>query len=52
MSSMPSFTINRVGRSVMLALATATALVSFSTLAQDTAPAPTDEELERIRVNT
>lgn len=51
MSSMPSFTINRVGRSVMLALATATALVSFSTLAQDTAPAPTDEELERIAVS-
>jgi len=51
MSSMPSFTINRVGRSVMLALATATALVSFSPLAQDTAPAPTDEELERIAVS-
>lgn len=53
MSSMQKFTISRVGRSVLLALSTTTALVSLSAIAQDTtAPTLTEQEdVERISVS-
>lgn len=53
MSSMQKFNFSRVGRSVLLALSTATALISLSALAQDTAEPATqsDEDVERISVS-
>ena len=50
MSSMQKFNFSRVGRSVLLALSTATALVSFGALAQDTTEpaAQSEEDVERI----
>lgn len=53
MSSMQKFTFSRVGRSVLLALSTATALVSLSAVAQDTASqaTPNDADVERIAVS-
>ena len=53
MSSMQKFNFSRVGRSVLLALSTATALVSFGALAQDTAEpaAQSEEDVERISVS-
>lgn len=53
MSSMQKFNFSRVGRSVLLALSTATALVTLSTAAQDTPPAQDqqEEDVERISVS-
>ncbi|MDP5188545.1 TonB-dependent receptor domain-containing protein [Rheinheimera baltica] len=53
MSSMQKFNFSRVGRSVLLALSTATALVSLGAVAQDaTEPAPQSEaDVERISVS-
>lgn len=53
MSSMQKFNFSRVGRSVLLALSTATALVSLNALAQDnqTQPATAEEDVERISVS-
>ena len=53
MSSMQKFSFSRVGRSVLLALSTTTALMSLSALAQDTAePTQTEQEdVERIAVS-
>ena len=53
MSSIQKFSFSRVGRSVLLALGTTTAMMSLNTIAQDT-PAPTQaeqEEVERISVS-
>lgn len=53
MSSMQKFNFSRVGRSVLLALSTATALVSLNAVAQDnqTQPATAEEDVERISVS-
>lgn len=53
MSSIQKFNFSRVGRSVLLALSTATALVSLSTIAQQTPAAPLQDEadVERISVS-
>jgi len=53
MSSMQKFNFSRVGRSVLLALSTATSLISLSALAQDTTEPATqsDEDVERISVS-
>ena len=53
MSSMQKFNFSRVGRSVLLALSTATALVSLGALAQDTTEpvAQSEEDVERISVS-
>ena len=53
MSSMQKFNFSRVGRSVLLALSTATALVSLGALAQDTTEpvAQSEEDVERIYVS-
>ena len=51
MSSMQSFKISRVGRSVLLALTTVTALASFTALAQDNTESQTEEDVERIAVS-
>jgi outer membrane receptor protein involved in Fe transport len=53
MSSMQKFNFSRVGRSVLLALSTATALVSLSTVAQDSTQraAQNEEDVERISVS-
>lgn len=51
MSSKPNFSLNQVGRSVMLALATATALVSLSSIAQESTTPAADEDVERISVS-
>ncbi|MBU1308291.1 MAG: TonB-dependent receptor plug domain-containing protein, partial [Gammaproteobacteria bacterium] len=53
MSSMQKFNFSRVGRSVLLALSTATALASLGAVAQETQPQPTqnEEEVERISVS-
>jgi outer membrane receptor protein involved in Fe transport len=53
MSSMQKFNFSRVGRSVLLALSTATALVSINAIAQDNQmqPAATEEDVERISVS-
>mgnify|MGYP005842966191 CR=1 FL=1 len=53
MSSMQKFSISRVGRSVLLALSTTTALVSLGAVAQDTTtPAQAEQEdVERISVS-
>ncbi|MEW5682271.1 MAG: TonB-dependent receptor [Pseudomonadota bacterium] len=50
---MQKFNFSRVGRSVLLALSTATALVSLNALAQDnqTQPATAEEDVERISVS-
>ncbi|WP_372625939.1 TonB-dependent receptor domain-containing protein [Arsukibacterium sp.] len=50
---MQKFNFSRVGRSVLLALSTATALVTLSTAAQDTPPAQDqqEEDVERISVS-
>ena len=53
MSSIQKFSFSRVGRSVLLALGTTTAMMSLNAIAQDT-PAPTQaeqEEVERISVS-
>ncbi|WP_019676525.1 TonB-dependent receptor domain-containing protein [Arsukibacterium perlucidum] len=53
MSSIQKFSFSRVGRSVLLALGTTTAMMSLNTIAQET-PAPTQaeqEEVERISVS-
>ncbi|GAB2919196.1 TonB-dependent receptor [Rheinheimera gaetbuli] len=53
MSSMQKFNFSRVGRSVLLALSTATALASLGAVAQETQPQPAqnEEEVERISVS-
>ncbi|WP_445765948.1 TonB-dependent receptor domain-containing protein [Rheinheimera sp.] len=52
MSSMQKFNFSRVGRSVLLALSTATALVSWAGAAQETpAPAQDEADVERISVS-
>ncbi|WP_347597508.1 TonB-dependent receptor domain-containing protein [Rheinheimera fenheensis] len=50
---MQKFNFSRVGRSVLLALSTATALVSLNAVAQDnqTQPATAEEDVERISVS-
>ena len=52
MSSMQKFNFSRVGRSVLLALSTATALVSWASAAQE-APVPAEDaaDVERISVS-
>lgn len=53
MSSIQKFSFSRVGRSVLLALGTTTAMMSLNTVAQET-PEPTQagqEEVERISVS-
>ncbi len=53
MSSMQKFNFSRVGRSVLLALSTATAMVSLGAVAQEAQPQPTqnEEDVERISVS-
>lgn len=52
MSSMQKFNFSRVGRSVLLALSTATALVSLGAVAQEPQQqAQNEEDLERISVS-
>ncbi|WP_460859260.1 TonB-dependent receptor domain-containing protein [Rheinheimera gaetbuli] len=50
---MQKFNFSRVGRSVLLALSTATALASLGAVAQETQPQPAqnEEEVERISVS-
>uniref|UniRef100_A0A486XT56 TonB-dependent receptor, homolog 3 n=1 Tax=Rheinheimera sp. BAL341 TaxID=1708203 RepID=A0A486XT56_9GAMM len=52
MSSMQKFNFSRVGRSVLLALSTATALASLGAVAQETPPPAQEEaDVERISVS-
>ena len=53
MSSMQKFNFSRVGRSVLLALSTATAMVSLGAVAQEAQGQPTqnEEDVERISVS-